>query len=507
MKDYVPGYHRHPDDKIDICIIGTGASGWMSCNYLKRLPWVRSITVIGSSKIPSIGVGESTTGRFMDFLSLIDGDAHEFIRESDASIKYGVMYEGWSPRRFLHTLRSEQPYSRLGWDQENYARLLGKKPREAWLHDYIDRECYEFSTQNMVSQDADQVVPTMRYLWDPDTPRVFQPEYTNSFHFEANKFIAYMKKVAERSDKVTIIDAAVVDCVYEGEEISKIILDDGREVTADYYIISTGETAFNERVFRAKYHSLGDVLLTDRAVFYPWEYRDKRSQIHPYTVAKTMKHGWRWITPTYSRIGTGYVFSSRHVSEGEVIDEFRRDMEEPTIEPRVVDFKPRAVINPFRKNHCFLGMAAGFLEPLDAPGLDITVNFLHQLDVHLGRTDQEREIDFVGNDINARAYKKYMWFSAFILSQYKTSHRNDSQFWVDQKNVDCPWYDEIMENIQDISRTHVSHQIMFYATMAGKDIKWFSGYDLKKQPLFPVNNRPTPLEHHLDWLERIRNGC
>jgi tryptophan halogenase len=504
MKDYVPGYHRNPNDHIEICVIGTGASGWMACNYLKRLPWVKKITVIGSSQIPSIGVGESTTGRFTDFLSLIDSSASEFIRESDASVKYGVMYEGWSPRPFLHALRSETAYARLGWDQENYARLLGKKPRDHWLHDYIDGECYKFATENMVSRDADLIEPTMRCLWDSAVPRPLMPEYTNSFHFEANKFIAYMKKVAERSDKVEIIDGEVTDAVYDGEDIKEILLKDGRRISADYYVISTGETSFNERVFRAEYHSLGDVLLTDRAVFYPWEYQDKRQQIHPYTVAKTMRHGWRWITPTYSRIGTGYVFSSNHATEGEIIDEFRRDLDDPTVEPRMVDFKPRAVINPFRWNHCFLGMAAGFLEPLDAPGLDITVNFLHQIDVHLNRTEDERRRDFIGNDINARAYKKFMWFSAFILSQYKTSHRNDSQFWEDQKAVECSWYDEIMENIHDISKTHVSHQMMFYSTMAGKDLKWFSGYDLKKQPLFPVDNRPTALEHHLDWLERMR---
>lgn len=487
---------------MKICVIGTGASGWMATNYLAKKHYVESVTVIGSSRIPSIGVGESTTGRFDDFLECIDSTAEDFIRESDAAVKYGVMYEDWSPRRYLHAFRSNIPFSRLGTDRNAYGRHLGKKPTDVWLHDIIDKETYRFCDQNHVSINAFNLAHRMRYQWEPmpNPPH----EYENAWHFEANKFIAYQQRLAAKNPKVTQIDAKVVAADYQGEDIKAIVLEDGTRITADYFVVSTGETEFNERVFHAEYSSLGDVLLTDRALFFPKEYKDKRAEMHPYTIARTMPHGWRWITPTYSRIGTGYVFSSKHISDDQALEEFRKDVGDPKCEPHVVDFKPRTIKNPFRRNHAFLGMASGFLEPLDAPGLDLTANYLTQIGEYLDWNDQRRAESFPWINENARGH--HQWFSAFILCQYKTSWRNDTAFWKDQKNVYCPWYEELMANLDDISRVRRSTQIMFYSTIAGKDLQWDVGNDIRDMPLVPVPEIPMPTLHHLDFLENMRAG-
>jgi tryptophan 7-halogenase len=485
---------------MKICVIGTGAAGWMACNNLVQRADVDEVIIVGSSKIPTIGVGESTTGRFDDFLETINATAEEFIRESDATVKYGVYYHGWSPRDFIHTLKSQEPYYRMGTTYNHYGRLLGKKDPERWLHDYIDDVSWDMIKSNHVSINASDIVQRMRYKWEPipNTPS----EYTNTWQFEAGKFIGFMQKLAARNPKIRHVDALVTDCEYNGDDITGIVLEDGTKVTADYYVISTGETDFNERVFRAEYTSLGDVLLTDRALFTPLEYEDKRGQIHPYTVAKAMKYGWRWITPTYSRIGTGYAFSSKHVSDEEAIAEFVADIGDPTIKPFVVDFKPRTLKRTFRNNHAFVGMAAGFMEPLDAPGLDQAVNHItaigELLDLPLGRRTRMLEQANRNKDTTSQ------WWTSFILCQYKTCHRNDTQFWIDQKAVKCDYYDELMANISDLSRVYNSTQMMFYSTIAGKDINWDCGDDLLNVDLIPVMEREMPTIHHLDWLESMR---
>ena len=86
---------------MDICIIGTGASGWIACTILKKLKFIKKITIIGSSKIPTIGVGESTTLSFTNNV-LSDLDLKQFVRESDATIKYGVYYKKWRKTEFMH---------------------------------------------------------------------------------------------------------------------------------------------------------------------------------------------------------------------------------------------------------------------------------------------------------------------------------------------------------------------------------------------------------------------
>ena len=91
---------------MHICIIGTGASGWIACTMLKKLKFIKKITIIGSSKIPTIGVGESTTRNFVSSV-LSNVELNDFVRETDATVKYGVYYKNWSKNNFVNYFVSE----------------------------------------------------------------------------------------------------------------------------------------------------------------------------------------------------------------------------------------------------------------------------------------------------------------------------------------------------------------------------------------------------------------
>jgi len=484
---------------MKVCVIGTGASGWMAANYLLKNPNVTELRIIGTSKIPTIGVGESTTGRFDDFLEMLGVDAAEFIAKSDAAVKYGVQYEGWGPRTFLHSFKSRFSFERNGWDQEQYGRLLGKKPVGQCVHELISDKVWEFTRHNHVS--------TQAYgLWErqQNPEEVFDTmprEYVSAWHFDANCFIRYMQDRAQRDPRLKTIDALVVDCEFEQDNMVSVTLEDGTVETADYFVISTGQTKFNQDVFRAEYQDLSDVLLTDRAVFMPVEYKDLDREFHPYTVARAMRHGWRWITPTFSRIGTGYAFSSRHCSDQEAIDEFLADVGDTTRKPFVVDFTPRAIARAYHPRHCFLGMAAGFLEPLDAPGLDQAVNNILQIDEYL-RWEPHVRIKRI-DEINRIAKQRTQWLSAFILAQYKHATRSDTKFWQDQKAVSCSWYEELMANFDNIGRVTRNHQMMFYHTVAARDVQWPVSEELADVPLTPVAEIELPTMHHRYFIEHM----
>lgn len=487
---------------MKVCVIGTGASGWMAANYLLLNPEITEITVIGSSKIPTIGVGESTTGRFDDFLEMLGVDAAEFITESDAAVKYGVQYEGWGPRTFLHGFKSRFSFQRQGWDQEQYGRLLGKKPVGQCVHEYIQNKVWEMTRHNHVSQQAYGLMELN--IVPPEVFNTMPREYLNAWHFDANCFIRYMSKRAQRDPKIRVIDDRVIDCTWDDQgEMQSIVCENTGTVTADYFVISTGETDFNHRVFRAEYRSLGDVLLTDRAVFMPIEYQDLDKEFHPYTVARSMKHGWRWITPTFSRIGSGYAFSSRFCSDEEAIAEFLADAGEPDRKPFVVDFKPRTIQQQFFNRHCFLGMASGFLEPLDAPGLDMTVNSILQINEYLNWNAKQRDANL--DRINDISRHKTNWFVSFILAQYKHSTRNDTEFWRAQKAVHFDTYEKIMSNIDDIGRAMGrNHQMMFYHTLAARDVQWAVSPELESVPLIPAPEIELPTMHHRYFIEDLR---
>tara|TARA_B100000287_G_scaffold98572_1_gene90645 strand:+ start:2626 stop:4080 length:1455 start_codon:yes stop_codon:yes gene_type:complete len=480
---------------MHICVIGTGASGLMAACALKEQSWVERVTLIGSPKIPTIGVGESTTLNFEKWNRKFLNNFSDFIRESDAAVKYGVYYEGWNPGRgWLHHFKSEIQTESNGITQFDYGILLGNKPEDVYIHDIYGKKLFEYATNNQVVVDREK----------------YADEFPFSWHFDAGKYIKFLLDICIMSDKVRVVFDTVVDCKYHTENniesISGLTLESGTEVTADFYINSTGAKS---DVFKEDYVSLSDVLLTDRALFYPLEYTDREKQLHPYTIAKTMNHGWRWITPTASRIGTGYAFSSQHVSDDDAIKEFVSDIGDDSIQPNIVDFKPRYNTRPYKANSITLGMANGFLEPLDAPGLSISIMSLENVMHYLSYLDNRLHIqtdlhnpNHPWNDIveinceeNIDMHK---WWAAFILTQYKTCHRKDTDFWFDHSTVQWDYQDNLMDNLTNQSMwPDCGASMMFHQTIAARNIQW---YTPTNELPFLLRERTATTTTHANYL-------
>jgi hypothetical protein len=175
---------------MHVCIIGTGASGWMCCNALKTLDFVKKITIIGSPIVPTIGVGESNTIVFIrDFLEVLisqgDFTYEEFIKQTDAVIKYGVKYVNWSKKDFIHNFKHFNQTNK----PTHYGRLLANKDENVYIHDIFDSNITKVIFNNHVSLDDD--------------------EYPISFHFDAAKFISFFSKNALKDPKINFISGTV----------------------------------------------------------------------------------------------------------------------------------------------------------------------------------------------------------------------------------------------------------------------------------------------------------
>lgn len=467
---------------MEICIVGNGIAGLFACNFLANNDWVKKITLIGSPNIPSIGVGESTTLSMNALIEKSNISLVDFVRETNASVKYGVYYKNWSKKDYIHYFKSPIPWYREGIDPEAYSRTLANKDPNIHIHELIGRNLFKEIEKNNVLLDTN--------------------EYWLSWHFEASKGVEFLMKNALKNKNVNFISGNVVDCIFEDDYIKSLMLDNNRIVISDYYINTSGKWDFNTKIFKEEYESLSNVLLTNKAVFTPIEYTNKKDQFHPYTIAKTMKHGWRWITPTYSRIGTGYVFSDNHVSEDEAINEFMNDIEDSTIKPHIVDFSPRYNKKTFRKNSCSIGMANGFLEPLDAPGIAIMSSILHEFEF-IVRIFSEK--NFNAYDKKLEILNKYMesnfkWWCSFILCQYKTCNRNDTNFWKEHKQIQFEYYENIVKNL-DMPHTSIKETMMFSQSFAAKDIQWKT--TLTEDP-FEIIEKKCDTINHLDWINNIR---
>lgn len=493
---------------MHICIIGDGVAGLMAANFFACREYITKITHIGSSKIPSIGVGESTTLNFEGLHSAFDDDFESFVKESDACVKVGVLYSDWSKREFLHHFKNPRVYQNIhNIDSLDYSNSLGNKDKNTYIHDLIGNKLYHDAKNNQIPKNK------------------LETFYLTSWHFDAGKYISYLKKLLNgEKEKIEIIDDTVIDCKFKQDGvIDSIKLESSKIIKADYYIIATGKSNQSSNIFKLDYNDLSDVLLTDKALFYPKDYTDKVKEIHPYTVAKTMKNGWRWITPTWSRIGTGYVFSSKYVSVDEAIREFQEDIQDDTVIPNVVDFHPRYCKKTFNKNYMTLGMCNGFLEPLDAPGLSIScaltmaLDSLFNNDQYLFNILHEKYDDCNNEPLNQFTHEMYKGLAAFILTQYKTCHRIDTQFWIDHKNVEFEYLSSLMEDLNNVvpkSRMCSADDsdaiirtvkrdvtMMIQQTIASKNIQWKTKTDLIP---FKLNDSDYESIDHYEILKMIR---
>jgi len=487
---------------MHICIVGTGTSGWLVANQIKELDEVTKVTIIGSPRIPHIGVGESTTLLLPRSHEKFDLDVAKFVKESAAAVKYGVYYEGWSPHSFIHYFKSNDPYVDSNSSARRYLNTLANKDEDTHIHDLMGRYLWEDIHRNLV------------YYGDEELEH-----YPRTWHFDAGLYIQHLEGVCTKSKKVDYIKDTVTDVLFydkDNQYIQELRTEDGRQIKADYYVNTSGQRN-GENVFQEQYEDISHWLLTNKAVVYPLPYTDKREQFHPYTKARAMKHGWRWITPTYERIGTGYVFSDNHISVDEAVQEFKDDIGDQSIEPNVVDFTPKLSKQTFKANHCSIGMANGFLEPLDAPGLATTNGITNRLEELLKYhseliTDNTYE-DFTHHNeyiqnlnlANESTRKTYDFWIIFILNQYKTSRRQDTSFWIDHKNVKHEYWDLAMTDLNsfcDVQQNDFD-VMMLAQTTAAKGYQW-SSPDSQKPFVLP-EKKPMKVQHHLDFVKGFHN--
>ena len=177
-----------------ICIVGTGAAGWMAANFFASNNI--KVTIIGSPDIPSIGVGESNTMALPEFHQRIGVDINEFIRQSDATIKTGVYYKGWSKNNFIHNFKGTQPFQDLDLTSNDYWQSFGNKPLDKPFHFYYGSDLIEAIDNN--------------YFYPHSST------YSISYHFDAGKYIEFLSNHVK--DKVTIINDTVQDIIFSKDE-------------------------------------------------------------------------------------------------------------------------------------------------------------------------------------------------------------------------------------------------------------------------------------------------
>lgn len=402
-----------------VVVVGGGTAGWLSALLFQqdanRRKLNRKITLIESSKVPTIGVGEGTTSIFGGVLRSLGIEETEFLAKTDATIKYGIRHRDWRRLGHYYDGPIDDPYA-----------LADRVPNAgSWLDTYCVAAGRSVSDPHVFSALMAKDKAPIAHIKGRD---VAVSQFQHAYHFDQAKVGAFLRS---KSQGIETIDALVQGADQDPEtgDITALQLDTGQTLAADFFVDCTGfRRGLISQIMGAEWISYGDVLPVNRAMPF-WLDLPETGTLPSYTHAWAQKSGWMWQIPTQERIGCGYVYSDRHISPDDAQAEIEATLGHP-IEPRN-DIKIDAgrLSEVWRGNVLALGLASSFLEPLEATSIHGTLVslllFINRHDTDVKQTQEKERSRY-----NQAIAQQVDDFRDFINLHY-VSERQDSAFWRD----------------------------------------------------------------------------
>lgn len=410
-----------------VLVIGGGTAGWLTAGYLARvlgadLAGGVAITLVESSDIPILGVGEGTFPTIRKTLSRIGVDEAEMVRRCGATFKQGAKFAHWrhtpgSPGHdhYLHAFQVT--------DERDGLELL-----PYWLLGFAgDANWDEVNTPQKRAADACRApkLPT-----HPD----FVGPLNYAFHFDASSLALMLRDQGVKNGVRHIVDTVQEVLLNDDGAIAGVKCEQHGLLSADLYIDCTGFRAeLIGRALGSPWKSCRDVLFCDSAIAIQVPYERPDSPIASYTISTAQQSGWIWDIGLETRRGIGHVFSSDHC-DAETAERILRAYVGPpgdTLPTRAFRFTAGYRETGWVKNCVAVGLSSGFFEPLEATGIvfsEVAASLIANLFPWAG------DYETSARQFNANMRRRYERARDFIKLHYCISERRDSQFWID--NVD-----------------------------------------------------------------------
>jgi tryptophan halogenase len=407
-----------------IVIVGGGTAGWMAAAGLARI--LRddriSIRLVESEAIGTVGVGEATIPHIHYFNRLLGLNEDEFVRRTNATFKLGIEFVNWGRLgdRYIH------PFGAYGQEME------GLHFHHFWLRHAKagkGRPLDDYCMSIMAAREG--------RFQRPDPSKTNSPLSTISyaFHFDASLYARYLRELAEAGGVVRTEGKVVhVDQHAENGHVKSVTLESGETVEGDLFIDCSGfRGLLIEQTLKSGFEDWSAWLPCDRAVARACK---KVADPLPYTRSTAKSAGWQWRIPLQSRTGNGHVYCSDHVSDEEALDSLNADLDgEPLSEPNFLRFKAGVRRRPWNKNVVSLGLASGFLEPLESTSIHLVQTAIARLLTNFpDKAFNQHDIDHY----NRRTILEFEQVRDFIVLHYKATDRDDSAFWNYCRSMSIP---------------------------------------------------------------------
>ena len=418
-----------------VVIAGGGTAGWAAaCALTHQFRDMLEVTLVESEQIGTVGVGESTIPTIRSFHRLLDIDEREFMSSVAASFKLSISFENWlrPGSRYFH------PFGLTGvgtWACDFHHFWLDSLRRG------IRTELGDFCLETVASR-VDRFALTRHSgagqqwstRWASQAMSPDRLEVNYAYHFDAGLYAAYMRERAERQG-LRRIEGRIQDVRQHPEsgDVQALVLDNGIVVEGDLFIDCTGGRAvLSEQVLHTGYEDWNHWLPSNRAVALQTE---ADGPAVPYTRAIAHEAGWHWKIALQHRIGCGIVFFDAHMSDDEATARLlAENPARPLRDPWIIPFRTGRRRKAWNKNVIALGLASGFIEPLESTSIHLTLSGVARL-IKL----------FPGDGIDASLVQRYNDISRaemehvrdFIILHYHLNQR-DEPMWRDVRNMALP---------------------------------------------------------------------
>ncbi len=472
-----------------ILIVGGGTAGWMTAATLGFLldGTKTKIQLIESETIGTGGVGEATIPPIIEFNNMLGIDENTFVAATKATFKLGIEFNDWGEvgESYLH------PFGDFGVNFDaipfyQYWANLQTKGRA--------KDLFEYSLMVQAAYQGKFMRPLR------DRPQSALAGINYAFQFDAGLYAAYLRKYAHARG-VERIEGKIVDVAQNAETgfVTDVTTEDGRTLSADFFLDCSGfRGLLIEETLQTGYDDWTDWLPCDRAVAVGCT---ANGPPLPYTKATAREAGWQWRIPLQHRTGNGHVYCSAFLSDDEAANTLLSHLDGELLgDPKFLRFKTGRRKKVWNKNVLALGLAAGFMEPLESTSIHLVQTTLARLLTHF---PDKRFVQADIDAVNERTALEYERVRDFLVLHYSLTKRDDTPFWRHCQNLDRSEHlKRKLQQFQNHGRIFATHADLF------SDASWLAvmyGQGLSPQGYHPITDKfdTDRLTARLDYIHSI----
>lgn len=397
-----------------IIIVGGGTAGWMAAAALSRflVPGGTEVILIESDEIGTVGVGEATIPPIQKFNHLLGISEPVFLQETQGTFKLGIEFVDWGQvgDRYIH------PFGRHGRDIAgiDFHQLYLRERQRRWLPP-ID----QFSIAAMAARAGRCAHATSDHL-DPVS------DISHAYHFDATLYARFLRKFAEALG-VRRIEGKIVDVRRDAGSghVASVLLADGRDIGGELFIDCSGfRGLLIEGALKTGYENWSHWLPCDSALAAPTA---NVGPPMPYTRATARTAGWQWRIPLQHRTGNGHVYCSQFIDDGEAERQLLENLEGAMVaQPRKLSFVTGRRRLAWNGNVISLGLAAGFIEPLESTSIHL---IQHGIAMLMALMPDKRFAACERDEYNRQMQAAFESVRDFVVLHYKLTQRRDTPFW------------------------------------------------------------------------------